>query len=616
MVAVPTRSREPPFVGRERELATLGGLLDAARAGHGGLALVAGEPGIGKTALCRWFAALVATRGGRILVGHCAEASAASLAYLPFVEALRGYILTRDPEVLATELGETVVELARLVPEVRARVPLPVTDPLPVPAGPEEACYRLLQGVSGFLARAAVAAPLVLVLEDLHDADRGTLDLMGHLARVLADSRLLVVGTYRDIAVDRGHPLSATITAARRHVRPVRLHLHGLNADDVHRLAERVCGHDLPAAVANEVYLQSEGNPLFVEGDTRELVSLGLVGADGRTGGGDAPWLGIPDELREVIEQRLARLHDTERRVLAVAAVLGRTFALHDLPAASDQSEEAVVTALDAGVRLGVLQETAGGVGVGYRFAHALFRQALEEGLSAARRAQLHRRIGHMLAERWAGHEEEHTAELAAHFLRSPDPADLGQAVTYCEQAAWRATAVYAHAEAVRLLDQALAALAASSPTDDARRCDLLLTLGLSLAYSGQPDRAIEECAPAAYALAERLADPLRASFACSLVFWSLHAYRSLPRFYATPWPRGGRSGPTAGPRPTRCGGSTPISSWPGCVPPPGPMRRASTWPRARSTSPAGWAMPMRTGSPRPCGSGPPCRPTNGHGRR
>ena len=153
--------------------------------------MVVGEPGIGKTSICEQLATYVAMRGGKTLVGHSYEEGSLSLPYLPFVEAMRTYVLDRDPDALRDELGSHASDVARIVSEVRERVqvePREATDP-------EDDRWRLLQSISGFLRNAAAVQPLVIVLEDLHWADRGTLDLLLHVARNLNGARLLIVGT-------------------------------------------------------------------------------------------------------------------------------------------------------------------------------------------------------------------------------------------------------------------------------------------------------------------------------------------------------------------------------------------------------------------------------------
>ena len=202
------------FVGREPELKQLQSAFDGAMSGQGALMMVMGEPGIGKTSLCEQLATYVTLRGGRTLVGHCYEEGSLSLPYLAFVEAMRSYVLSREDKKLREELGSGATDVARIVSEIREKLKV---EPK-VGQNPEEDRYRLLQAVTSFLSNAANVQPLVIVLEDLHDADKGTLEMLTHLSRNLAGTRLLIVGTYRDVEVDRNHPLSAALAESKTSV--------------------------------------------------------------------------------------------------------------------------------------------------------------------------------------------------------------------------------------------------------------------------------------------------------------------------------------------------------------------------------------------------------------
>ena len=191
------------FVGREAEVRQLHTAFDRAMSGEGSLVMVVGEPGIGKTTICEQLGTYAKLRGGMTLVGHCYEEGSLSLPYLAFVEAMRSYVLGRDPDGLRSDLGSGASEVARIVSEVRERL-----DVEPSAAGdPEQDRYRLMQSVTSFLTNASSVQPLVIVLEDLHDADAGTLDMLTHVSLNLSGARLMIVGTYRDVEVDRSHPL-------------------------------------------------------------------------------------------------------------------------------------------------------------------------------------------------------------------------------------------------------------------------------------------------------------------------------------------------------------------------------------------------------------------------
>jgi len=515
------------FVGREPELKQLQSAFDGAISGQGALIMVTGEPGIGKTALCEQLSTYVTLRGGRTLVGHCYEAGSLSLPYLAFVEALRSYVLSRDPKDLKEELGSGAADVARIVSEIRERLKVrlrPQKDP-------EEERYRLLQSVTEFLTNAANVQPMLVVLEDLHDADKGTLEMLTHISRNLAGTRLLLVGTYRDVEVDRSHPLSAALAELRRVSTYGRVQLRGLNPDEVRRMLEGITRESIPWGLAEAVHRQTEGNPLFVQEVIRYLAEEGLIarkeGQWRRTK--DTPLeMSIPEGLRDVVGKRLSLLSPECNQLLSVASVIGREFALETLKAVGGMNEDVFVDALKEAVRLSVLEERSQRGLVRYRFTHAFFRQTLYEEMIAPQRLKLHRQVAHTLETLYARHLKEHAVELAEHFSHSTDPTGLGKAVSYAEMAAKRATEVYAYGEAVRLLEQALKVQEVLDPEDKAKRCDLLLSLGDALILAGEHQRIVSTEAPQALAFAEAITDNKRACRACLLAMKGLTLYGTI----------------------------------------------------------------------------------------
>jgi hypothetical protein len=506
------------FVGREPELRQLQAAFDRAASGRGSLVMVVGEPGIGKTSLCEQLATYAVVRGGTTLVGHCYEEGSLSLPYLPLVEAMRSYVLAREPDALRSDLGDGAGAVARIVSEVRERLHV---EPSPATADAEEDRYRLYQAVASFLRSAATVQPLVLVLEDLHDADLGTLDLLLHLSRNLVGARLLILGTYRDIEVDRAHPLSATLADLRRSTSFERILLRGLTADEVQRMLSQLSGQDAAWGLSEAVHRQTEGNPLFIQEVLRYLVEEGLVRREAggwRRASSETPLeLGIPEGLRDVIGKRLARLSPECNRLLATASVIGRDFTLATVQRVAGQHLEALSATLQEAVRTAVLTEQERVGVVQYRFAHAFFRQTLYEELGAARRIQVHQQVARALEEQYTTRLQDHAAELAEHFAHSSDRADLAKSVQYAELAAERAMSVYAYGEAVRHLEQALDVQEVLDPDDQAKRCDLLLALGEAMLAGGDLLPLIEQVAPQSLALAKEAGDSLRASHACRL---------------------------------------------------------------------------------------------------
>jgi tetratricopeptide (TPR) repeat protein len=512
------------FVGREPELKQLQSAFDGAISGQGALMMVMGEPGIGKTALCEQLATYVTLRGGRTLVGHCYEKGSLSLPYLAFVEALRSYVLSREVKDLREELGSGAADVARIISEIRERLKIrlrPRKDP-------EDERYRLMQAVTSFLSNAAAVQSMLVVLEDLHDADKGTLDMLTHVSHNLAGARLLIVGTYRDVEVDRSHPLSAALAELRRVSTYDRVLLRGLNADEVRRMMESITRESVPWGLAEAVHRQTEGNPLFIQEVVRYLAEEGLIT---RKEGGwrptsDTPLeMSIPEGLRDVIGKRLSLLSPECNQLLAVASVIGREFAPETLKAVTGINEDVFVNALKEAVRLSILEEHSQRGTVRYRFTHAFFRQTLYEEMIAPQRLKLHQQVARSLETLYAKRLGEHATELAEHFSHSTDPADLKKAVGYGEMAAQRATDVYAYGEAIRLLEQALKMQEILDPEDQAKRCDLLLALGDALILAGEHQRVIDTEAPQALSLAEAIADNKRASRACLLAMQGLTVY-------------------------------------------------------------------------------------------
>ncbi|UCD08025.1 MAG: protein kinase, partial [Dehalococcoidales bacterium] len=480
------------FVGREQELKQLKTAFDSAMSGQGSLSMVVGEPGIGKTSLCEQLKTYVTLKGGKTLIGYCYEEGSLSLPYLAFVEAMRSYVLDREVEDLKKELGSGATDVAKIVSEVREKLHVKPRES----QNPEEDRYRLMQAVSSFLANAASVKPMMVLLEDLHDADKGTLEMLSYVSRNLGNTRLLIVGTYRDVEVDRTHPLSAALAELRRVSTFGRVLLRGLSAEEVGRMLTGITGEEIPFGLAQAVHNQTEGNPLFVQEVVRYLTEEKLlVRAGGKLVTSDATTIqmSIPEGLRDVIGKRLSNLSEECNRLLSVAAVIGREFRLDVLQKVADIPEDDLLTAIEEAKNVAIIEErSAVGAGVTYRFAHAFFRTILYEENIAPRRIRLHQQVAKALEEVYVNRLQEHAAELAEHFSYSTEVDDLAKAVSYGEMAAKRATDVYEFGEAVRLLQQALKVQEVLDPEDKGKRCDLLIKTGRALISAGRPRQAVD----------------------------------------------------------------------------------------------------------------------------
>ncbi len=498
-----------PFVAREKELAALKERLEDAIAGRGFLMMVVGEPGIGKTRLSEELSVYARLRGAQVLLGQCYESDGAP-PYIPFVEALRQYVATRPPEALREEMGDAASDLAKLVSEIRGRVP---DLPHAPRQEPEAERYRLLEAVSSFLVNGSQSTPLLLILDDIHWADNPSLVLLQHLARRLPSSRILVVGTYRDVDLDRRHPLSEVLGQLRRERLYDRILLRGLDADGVHALIAARAQltatgtTDVPRALATALQEQTEGNPFFIEETIMHLVDIGAIYRQGDRWGSDAAAIqqNIPEGVREVIGRRLSRLSDATNQALTFASVVGREFDFDVLQALTETDESALLSALEealAAQLIGEQRASGGAAGaVAYRFTHALVQETLYGELSLARKQRLHLRAGRALEQARAGHLEPLVGQLAHHFYQGNDAA---RATDYTRQAGAAAVRVYAWEEAVRYFETALE-LMEEAGGDAAEQAQMLERLGDIIYSTGRAQERGIAFLERALAIYERL---------------------------------------------------------------------------------------------------------------
>ncbi|MEE8369997.1 MAG: adenylate/guanylate cyclase domain-containing protein, partial [Dehalococcoidia bacterium] len=360
--------------------------------------------------------------------------------------------------------------------------------PEPPALEPEQARFRLFDSITTFLKNASKGQPIVLVLDDLHWADKPSLLLLQFLARELRGARLMVLATYRDVELRRQHPLSQTLAELSREGLSQRILLRGLTERDVARFIEITAGMSPPRALVEAVYRETEGNPFFVNEVVRLLV------ADGRL---ERPeevisWsVTIPQGVREVVGRRLDHLSEECNDVLTVASVIGREFGLDALERVSDVTGDRLLEVLEDAMGARVVAEAPRAVGR-YSFTHALIRETLYEELGTTRRVRLHRQIGEVLETLHGDNPEPHLAELAHHFCEAVQGGDVDKAIDYATRAAERALSLTAYEDAAAHYQMALQALEAKDKPDQVRRCDLLLSMGEAQNSAGDRDKAKE----------------------------------------------------------------------------------------------------------------------------
>ncbi len=468
MAPEPAVEATAAFIGRKPELAALLGGLDDAFASRGRVFLLAGEPGIGKSRLAEELIAHATARGARVLVGRCWEAGGAP-AYWPWVQSLRTYMRDVETSLLRELLGDGAADLAQIVPELRRHFP---GLPHPPALESQAARFRLFDATAEFLRRASAAQPIVVVIDDLHGADEPSLMLLQFLARELGSTRVLLVGAYRDVDPVPSRRLIDALAEIARESVARRLSLGGLSEQEVAEFVELAGPELVTADRVARLRDETEGNPLFV-GEIVRLLSV-----EGR--------LAIPQTVRDVIARRLSHLSDDCHGLLVHAAVLGRDFAVDALVRLTDAPEDDVLGLLDEALAAQVIGDVPGSPDQ-LRFAHMLIRDTLYDGLTSARRIQMHRRVVEVLEALYGDEPGPHLAELAHH---SSAGNDFGKALLYARIAGDRALALIAYEEAARLYELAHEALDVTRPGDSAARAELLLAAGDALLKAGSLERA------------------------------------------------------------------------------------------------------------------------------
>ena len=295
------------FVGRSPEIERLRAAFEDTMSGRFRLLLLSGEPGIGKTRTAEELTTYARMRGADVVWGRCYEGAGAP-PFWPWVQVVRGWIKDREPRELLADLGPGAADVAALVSEVHEALPGLAEPPR---LDPEQARFRLFESLTVLLRNATQRRPLVVIIDDLHWADEASLLLLEFLARELGPARLLLLGTYRDVELRRGHPLSETLGALAREGTTDRVLLRGLAPDEVRRFIEQTAGISPPPELVETLYRETEGNPFFVSEVVRMLAAegrLARVPADGS-------WSHeIPQGVREVIGRRLNRLSSATQR--------------------------------------------------------------------------------------------------------------------------------------------------------------------------------------------------------------------------------------------------------------------------------------------------------------
>lgn len=459
------------FVGRSREFEILRASLTDTMSGAGRVVLLAGEPGIGKTATALRFAEHANAAAATVLVGASYEGEAQA-PFAPWAQALGAYARGVEPDGLRRKLGAAAPALVQLIEDARRVLP---ESPPPTPLSPDQERLRLYDGIARMLLGIAVDSPVLLVLDDLHWADPDSLGLLRYVARVVGSSRVLVVGTYRntEVDVDPHHPLADVLGALAREARFEGMSLSGLDKSEVADFLAAAVAEPPPPQLVRAIHEETSGNPFYVRELYRHLAEEGLIADAGSGGIAD---LGIPETVRHVLVRRLSRLSEESARVLRIACAFSGGFTFPVLQRLSGLSEARLLDAIDEALRGGFIRPPRS-ASSHYDFSHALVRHALLEELNPDRAMRLRRRIAEALEEIYADCLTAHAGEIAAHYHASRALPGGERGVEHALRAADRAGAVAAHEQAVGFLRMARDLTSDGPP---ARRAEVLCRLAIA----------------------------------------------------------------------------------------------------------------------------------------
>jgi eukaryotic-like serine/threonine-protein kinase len=499
-----------PVVGRLLESEDLVSLLDDATAGIGGVATLSGEAGIGKTTLARQLSALAEQRGIPAVWGVGASAEAAR-PFWHWIQVVRGIAARREGPEIFRALGPVGAWLDAIVPDLETAPPTPRAGGGRSQIGAEEGRFHLYDALLRLLEIAAERSGLLVVLDDLHLADEASLLALSYISRAVADKRILIVCTHRDVELEESRRDAAPFSEL---VRPtLGIVLKGLPAADVRRMIESRRDVPPPDALVQRIHELTGGNPLFVS----ELLSLIEAERDLDDAAVAAGAMPLPAGVRDAITARLAMLSPAGREMLGVASVIGHQFRAGTLAAAAGTPAVELLELLDEAVRLRLVRPTTQ-YADGYGFDHGLIQATLYDAIPRGHRLALHAAVARALEQDPAVAAGEGLAEIAHHYLEAAPAHDPQRALDYARRAGDRAMETFAYDEAVGMYRGALGVTGLTQ----SERGELLQALGEAQMRVGDTDAARQTLLRAADAARVR-DDPVAfAHAALSCAIWGL----------------------------------------------------------------------------------------------
>jgi tetratricopeptide (TPR) repeat protein/KaiC/GvpD/RAD55 family RecA-like ATPase len=481
--------REIPLIDRTEEMNVLKEAVYRAVHGEGGLVLLHGEAGIGKTRLTRELGAYARSRGVRVLNGRCPALFRMDGVppYVLWKEVIRDFSGECTPEQLYRVIGFYPAEVAKLVPEISQKLR---TIPQSIPISPEQEQNRLFEAVSQFITNISQETPLLVILDDLQWADPSSLLLLHYLARGVQKTPLLLLGAYRSTDIDAKHPLTPVLTELNRERLPESVQLKRMSLSDASEMIKSILEQeDVPEEFCKLVYEKTKGNPFFAEEVVKSLKEDEVIFREDNT------WkfknisrIEFPETVKNVLKARFSRLDDECQNVLTMASFVGNDFTLEAMCALTGIEENKLLELMDIMLKTGLIKEREVR-GEGFcSFADILVKDVVYEEVSLLKRKKLHGVVGLALEKVYAKKIDEHLGELAYHFLEG---GNKDKALDYFLRAAEKATKVYANSEAASYFQSALALL--EEKEDEHReKARVIETLGDIKRVVGEYDLCLE----------------------------------------------------------------------------------------------------------------------------
>jgi oligopeptide transport system substrate-binding protein len=461
------------LIGREIEVSMGLQAWDQAVNGKCEVLLISGEPGIGKTRLVYELIALVSVRGAFVLTGNCYMEG--SLPYAPVTQMIEAIadscLLDKLPDL---------PNLLFLAPNLRARyaqqTPLPALEPQ---VGVQHVHDSFIEMLSALTSR----APVLIVLEDAHWADSGTLSLMRHIARRASalNLRLLLVMTYREYELDEARPLNQVLYDFNREHLSKRMKLGRLDREQTDKLLEAILAEEISCEFLDGIYQETEGNPFFIEEVCKALIEQGeLLRENGHWCLPAMEEIEIPQSIKVAIQARLARLPASGQETLRIASIIGREFDFETLNAISELDEDLLLEALESARRAQLISElrpvtkTRPSASPVFTFVHALIASTLRDSIGSLRRKRLHQRAALALEQLNPDRLDALAPQLGQHFFEA---GDWKRAADYLLRAGDLARQVFTYPEAIEYYQRALLILKNENDFEEAAHT--LMKLGL-----------------------------------------------------------------------------------------------------------------------------------------